>query len=257
MSSPPENSSSFALLVFGAVVVGVALIGFLRGTAEDDYDFTTPLGQAQASVDGEVRSAPSYREWRDTPRAPRSGFSDDLERLGDGLPDRSDPVELTGAKAVDLAARAQRRAYDGAPPTIPHPVRQSAASECKACHERGIQLAGRTAPAYPHRDYEVCVQCHAMEQPATPWGTASAGLAPDPRAGANSFEGLAAPEEGPRWTGIAPPQIPHRTFMHERCDSCHGPTGRNAMRSTHPDRQNCEQCHASQAELEWRPGGRR
>ncbi len=260
MSETGGGLPASSLYIFGAVVAGVSLIGFFRGTSHDDYDFQTPIRAVAAnapSAEG-VPVARSYQELRDAPRGAGSGFDQDLAAWFEALPARSDAVELSGTKEDDLAARADRRAYDGAPPVIPHPVRQRSASECKACHEKGARIAGRQAPAYPHRDYVSCTQCHAMAAPNPPWGDgASAGLEPDPRAVSSSFVGLPSPEAGPRWTGIAPPRIPHKTFMHERCDSCHGVSGRNAMRSTHPDRQNCEQCHASQSDLEWRPGGRK
>ena len=59
---------------------------------------------------------------------------------------------------------------------------------------------------------------------------------------------------GNRAWSIAPPEIPHRTFMQERCESCHGVNGRDAIRSTHPWRQSCEQCHAPSAEFDQRGG---
>jgi cytochrome c-type protein NapB len=79
-------------------------------------------------------------------------------------------------------------------------------------------------------------------------------LPPDPRAVDNSFAGFPSPDQGPRAWDIAPPQIPHRTFMRERCESCHGVNGRDAIRSSHPYRQSCEQCHAASAEKDLRPG---
>lgn len=244
-----------SLTLFGLVVLAVSLVGFLRGTSHTDYDFETPLRTVAHPVATEgVPVARSYRELRKTPRGAGSGFDDELVAYFEALPARTDVVEVTDDKAASLALRSRRRAYDGAPPTIPHPVRQAAASECAACHENGIKIGSRQASAFPHKRFENCTQCHAMAAPDAPWRAAD--LPPDPRAVPNGFDGLEPPLQGPRWTGIAPPQIPHKTFLHERCDSCHGVTGRNAMRSTHPQRQNCEQCHAPQAALEWRPGGR-
>ncbi len=258
MTAEPGGGASAQgpLYIFFAVVIGVSLIAFMRATHEDAYDFSVPVEHTASSTSDHVPTARSYRDMRDSPRG-SSGFDRDLAMLEAQLPSRADAVELSGAKEAALAARSQRRAYDGAPPVIPHPVRQRSASECRACHERGIALGAKTAPMYPHDAFQSCTQCHAMAEPNLPWGGRSAGLEPDPRGVDNSFVGSPAPAEGPRWTGIAPPRIPHTTFMHERCESCHGVTGANAMRSTHPDRQNCEQCHAPQAELEWRPGGRR
>ncbi|HRC56557.1 MAG TPA: hypothetical protein PKU97_11575, partial [Kofleriaceae bacterium] len=69
----------------------------------------------------------------------------------------------------------------------------------------------------------------------------------------SAFVGLPAPGRGERaWPG-APPTIPHTTWMRERCDSCHGVWGASGLRSTHPWRQSCTQCHAPAAALDQRP----
>ena len=133
--------------------------------------------------------------------------------------------------------RADRRAYDGAPPTIPH---RSFGADCTNCHnERGRSVSGvGFAPASPHEgtDYEGatqrCLQCHVFR---TTSGVFSG----------NSFEGveqdLAA---GDRASAGAPPRIPHRILMRENCIACHdGPGARTAIRTEHPERVRCRQCH--------------
>ncbi|MCO4746965.1 MAG: hypothetical protein KC912_19360 [Proteobacteria bacterium] len=250
MSSPPVNP----LTVLLAVVFGVSLIGFLRGTDTNDYDFETPLRDLAEGDHGVVRPAVPYWEMRNSPRGDGPVLAADLAALEGAVPSRTDAVDLTGtSKREALADRAEHRAYFGAPPVIPHPVRQQTEAECKACHENGVRISGHQAPPYPHEAYVSCTQCHAMAEPALPWEETTPA---DPRAVDNSFLGVASPTEGERWTGVAPPVIPHMTFMRERCVSCHGPNGRDAMKSTHPDRQSCEQCHAADASIEQRPGGR-
>ncbi|MDP2316361.1 MAG: diheme cytochrome c precursor [Pseudomonadota bacterium] len=246
---------SGALRVFLAVVCGVALIGFLRGTTvtDDDLDDTTTQGAdvGAAAVDG-VSPARSYRELRDSPRGEGSGWAADLDALAALGPDVTDAVSLEGvSKSADLAARASRRAYDGAPPRIPHAVRQDAAPECLTCHEDGLRFRGLLATPMSHTSYTSCTQCHVVDEAPMPGG---ADLPPDPRAVENTFVGLASPTAGPRAWAVAPPQIPHRTWMREECDSCHGVNGRDALRSTHPARANCEQCHAASATIDQRPG---
>jgi nitrate reductase (cytochrome), electron transfer subunit len=248
--------SGNGLLIFGAVVLGVSLIGFMRATSEEHYDFESSVSQVEiskTSFEG-VLIARSYLEMRDGPRGKGSRFDRDLVNWFEDLPSRTDPVEKNGNTEADLALRTSRRAYDGAPPVIPHPVRQGTAAECRACHESGVKIGNEQAPPYPHKKYESCTQCHTMDEPNLPWGDGdSSELEKDPRAVVNSFVGLEAPKEGPRWTESSPPEIPHNTFMHERCDTCHGVAGKNSMRSTHPDRQNCEQCHVSKPPLELNP----
>lgn len=231
------------LHIAAAVIVGVAGIGFLTGTHEESYDFQAiDLTAAPVPV-GEVPSARPYWDMPKTPRGKGSGFDGNLTALAALSPELTDPVLLDGTdKPAALVDRAARRAYDGAPPTIPHPIRQDAAPECLACHETGLVLRGRTAPAMSHKAYTSCTQCHVVSETPMPGG---ADLVVDPRSPNNTFEGLDAPLAGPRWTGIAPPQLPHRTWMRENCDSCHGPNGRAAIRSSHPYRQSCVQCHTA------------
>jgi cytochrome c-type protein NapB len=63
----------------------------------------------------------------------------------------------------------------------------------------------------------------------------------------NAFIGL--PQNlrwGERATPGAPPTIPHRLLMRERCVACHaGPGARDDIRTSHPERARCRQCHAA------------
>jgi cytochrome c-type protein NapB len=54
------------------------------------------------------------------------------------------------------------------------------------------------------------------------------------------------------YTG-APPEIPHSTWMRETCLACHGGTGAEGLRTRHPQRQSCTQCHAPSAGLNQGP----
>ena len=246
MSAPAQPTSS--ALVYGlGVLIGVAMIGFLAGTREEAYPAP---GALEAQVGGsEAPAARSYREQQLTARGHGSGWTEDLAALRAAV-SRLDPVSLEGTdKAQDLAARAARRAYDGAPPTIPHAVGQGGAPECLACHDEGLRIREATAPMMPHRELSSCTQCHVVEQSPVPGAPTLA----DPRGVPNSFVGLASPVAGPSWS-MAPPQIPHPTGMREACLSCHGPLGASAMRSTHPSRESCTQCHTPSAALELRPG---
>jgi nitrate reductase cytochrome c-type subunit len=151
------------------------------------------------------------------------------------------------ARAQELAAlkssgseRAERRAYDGAPPVIPH---EELAAECSSCHgERGIGIAGLGfSPPSPHgatagMTAARCRQCHVPRLTERVFvASRFAGLAPN-----------VGPERAPvpRQHELAPPVIPHRVFMRESCQACHaGPAAREEIRTTHPERENCQQCH--------------
>lgn len=246
--------SQSALHVLLATIMGVAVLGFMHGTSGADYaDEATRASEAQeAMTPGDTPAARSYAELRQTPRGSGSGWEADLAALRAEGPGVQDPVSFEGtSKAEDLASRASRRAYDGAPPRIPHPARQDSASECLACHEEGLRFRGLLATPMSHTSYTSCTQCHVVTESPVPGGD---DLPADPRAVDNSFDGQASPTAGPRAWSVAPPQIPHRTWMRETCDSCHGVNGRAALRSSHPERENCEQCHTAPATNDLRPG---
>lgn len=212
-----------------AVVFALSLVGFLTGTAgAPQHPERAPLPEPAAT--GVVPQARSYREMRQTPRGQPQPWPPNGGETRTPLPE-----SLKQA----LLERQRRRAYDGAPPTVPHPVRESSAAECMACHGDGLRLGSREAGLVPHDNFTNCNQCHAQERADVPV--------------ANGFEGKAPVAHGPRAWKSAPPQIPHTTHMRENCMSCHGPSGRSPMRSSHPERQSCTQCHASSAELDFRP----
>ena len=133
--------------------------------------------------------------------------------------------------------RAERRAYDGAPPIIPH---KNFGMTCVSCHKAtGIELPGvGYAPAMPHELTQGlsaianCTQCHVFQQDVKPFAESTfVGLRQDLR-------------RGKRLNDLAPPVIPHPVFMRENCAACHtGPAAREEIRTTHPERSNCKQCH--------------
>jgi cytochrome c-type protein NapB len=88
------------------------------------------------------------------------------------------------------------------------------------------------APVTPHPEMTSCRQCHVPQagqaafQPSG-WQTP----APPP------LKGAAMPG--------SPPPIPHALQMRENCRACHaGPGAVDALRTTHPERVSCRQCHA-------------
>lgn len=139
-------------------------------------------------------------------------------------------------RARTTIERAAGRAFDGAPPTMPHPI----VGECVTCHDDdGSAIAGvGAAPASPHGrermagDMRRCRQCHV---PST---TAALFVA-------SRFNGLPqGPWRGGRFYEGAPPTIPHTLQLRERCLSCHdGPASRAEIRTSHPERTRCRQCH--------------
>jgi nitrate reductase (cytochrome), electron transfer subunit len=238
------------LHVGAAVALGLALIGFLVGTgAPPQVDHLLGATPADATTDAPaLAEAPTYRTLRSGVLSLGTGWEEDTRDMRG--PSVLDSVETGGAdKVAAVAARSSRRAYDGAPPTIPHTIRQDSAAECLACHDEGLRLRGRIAAPMSHTEMTSCTQCHVVEVGPMP----GARLSEQAVASPNSFVGLASPVSGERAWGTAPSIVPHSTTNRERCDSCHGVNGRDALRTPHPDRQSCTQCHALSAQLDRRP----
>jgi cytochrome c-type protein NapB len=244
----PAEVRARALHVGGAAVVALAVVGFFTGVqgagARVPRAGAAPAGAAtvKAPSDGDLR-----RERRG-PNASR--YVGAVARLGAGQPGLfDDVVQSDEDRARALTARGERRAYDGAPPTIPHAIQQNGPPDCLACHQNGATIAGRRAPRMSHESYASCTQCHVSTQPRA-GETSPVTASPE-----STFTGLASPARGERaWPG-APPTIPHPTKMRGECGSCHGTNGAPGMRSTHPYRQSCTQCHAPSAALDQRAAG--
>jgi len=152
--------------------------------------------------------------------------------------ERWEPVPGTQEDVKSSAAvRAQRRSFDGAPPTIPH---ENFGVDCSGCHDsEGLAVPGLGfAPASPHDDtrqagaLQRCRQCHVfVDTQEILVVNIFQGLPQDLRPGGRLYPG-------------APPTIPHRILMRENCAACHtGPGAREDVRTTHPDRTRCRQCH--------------
>jgi nitrate reductase (cytochrome), electron transfer subunit len=147
------------------------------------------------------------------------------------------------ARAVDYAAMPRepnrkrtravyyaRRASPGDPPFIPHPVdEREGEGVCLACHADGgwVPRFEAYTPVTPHPEMVPCQSCHEPQgkPPASP----------------------AAPPPPPRGAALSggPPPIPHSLENRENCRACHaGPGAVDELRTTHPERVSCRQCHA-------------
>lgn len=151
------------------------------------------------------------------------------------------PSDGDATSPAALAVRAERRAFAGAPPVIPHPQQSSACTKCHTATGMAVPQLG-FAPANPHGetaglgDSARCKQCHLFRQT-------------DAEFVASRFEPLVAVgRRGERAFSGAPPTMPHRSFMRENCLACHdGPSARPEIRCTHPERSRCGQCHVAEA----------
>ena len=153
---------------------------------------------------------------------------------GIAVPDRP------GAMKTAAADRAARRLFDGAPPVIPH---EPFGATCVSCHNTaGLSVPEvGFAPPSPHEmtsgmsAMSRCRQCHVFSESDTVFVE-------------NSFAGLRQDlRRGRRLNALSPPVIPHQILMRENCAACHtGPAAREEIRTTHPERIRCRQCHLEQ-----------
>jgi cytochrome c-type protein NapB len=167
--------------------------------------------------------------------------------------------ERRAAHPRTLATYRVLRAYPGAPPRIPHGLTpaETRRGACNACHERGgySPRFGAYVPVTPHPGFGECLQCHVgdaqlMSNPLP---------ASDPNArcrqchapGARRWRDSSLTWQPMPWpvlsaaTGAGvPPPIPHDLELRGNCLACHSaPSGVAEIRTKHPERANCRQCH--------------
>lgn len=129
------------------------------------------------------------------------------------------------------------RAYDGAPPTIPHRLISETGiggQSCLQCHGKGGYVAQfeAFAPITPHPDYLNCKQCHVPAKTNNLFVASNFSRSKPKGKSRGVLDG-------------SPPAIPHDLQIRGSCLSCHGgPSAPKEIRVTHPERVNCLQCHA-------------
>lgn len=147
----------------------------------------------------------------------------------------ADPEPRTDIKVRDLKTYYSRRAYAGAPPFIPHEVdpHMRDTQSCNVCHEKGgfVTKYNAYTPRTPHPEYKNCLQCHV---PATV----------DNLFKESEWVSVAPPDLHRPMLPGGPPPIPHSLQLRGSCLSCHaGPAAPLEIKTTHPERINCRQCH--------------
>ena len=150
-----------------------------------------------------------------------------------GLADDMPPA--AGVRVRSLETYYSLRAYAGAPPVIPHEVDPEIAStqRCGICHEKGGFVAkfNAYAPVSPHPEYHNCLQCHVASDATglfveIDWLSTRRPILGQPALPGN------------------PPPVPHTLQLRENCLPCHaGPAAVAEVRTSHPERLNCRQCH--------------
>ena len=238
-----------------SLLIALAVIGYLVGIGDGvptpdaaSESWLIDAGSGRVSTqDSKLIPALSYADIANASLGPTKRWQATPQKLPPAEYDLHAQIQPTEAdKEASTKLRASRRAYNGAPPIIPHPVENTTDAACYACHAGGVQLAGVKASVMSHPYLANCQQCHAPMAPA-PFQSLDASVD-------SSFVGLPAPRAGRRAYPGAPPTIPHSRWMRENCNACHGgPHGWAGMESTHPWRTNCVQCHAPSATLDQMP----
>lgn len=165
-----------------------------------------------------------------------------------------------GAHPRTLEMYRRLRAYPGAPPRIPHGLTEAEFTEssCNSCHERGGWAArfGAFAPVTPHPEYGSCLQCHAARDelvgrpaPESESAVVCMQCHVDPDAPPGRFREIdwrpaSWPETEVHAMPGSPNVVPHEVQTRSNCLACHGgPAAIAALRTDHPERANCRQCH--------------
>jgi cytochrome c-type protein NapB len=235
-ASPQGGGVARMLPLAGVIVLALTLVGFLKGIAEPEAATAESTSPASRSVTGDVAHAVAYRDLAAARLSPNADFHSSLDALRFEKPSIFDPVERTPEmKIAALIDRTRTRAFDGAPPVIPHTIEQQSAASCLACHGQGIRMGDRIATKVSHSHYTSCTQCHVASRNGGPFE------APQPVE--NEFAGIQRSGPGERACVGAPPTIPHSLWLRNDCTSCHGLVARPGLRTTHPWLSNCVQCH--------------
>ncbi len=241
MEKPKQVENSHAMVVLFLGVVTFCVVGYFIGLVQPKAEGVGGGSGVGVSGNGAV-DALAYREITGGEFGENSGWG---AKLSDA---RLEPVDLFTIVAggdverVDaVLKRAGRRAFDGAPPTVPHKIDQMSVASCLTCHGEGMKIGEVVVPKMSHQRYDSCTQCHVEGNAGKPVWRES------------EFTGLTTfGLGGDRAYAGAPPTVPHPTFMRESCTSCHGPTGVKGLRSSHPYRDSCLQCHGPSAEFDQR-----
>lgn len=224
------------LAASAAVSVAAASFAFAQAspTAPVAAEPPQPAGQPAATSGAARDRATTNLPWRLNNPAPHLV-----------LENRANPVAIAdkfASRARSMEQRASLRAFEGAPPVIPHAIADLNVQTCRVCHAEGLKAGDKTAKMTSHTYLTNCTQCH-VEAAETALGSGGAPL--------NSFVGFRSSGYGGTraWAG-APPAVPHTTFMRTNCVSCHGEHGYDGWRPDHLSRTNCAQCHLPAAEFD-------
>jgi len=237
--------------LLGVLAVAIALVGFWGGVNQPRLPTRSPESHPVVAT-GPVLRVPSYRDLREGSRGVNRDWASNFDKFKQERPGLFDVVvKSPELKAAAILDRTRTRAFEGAPPVVPHPIVQQSAQSCLVCHGEGLKLGDKLATRISHAHFTSCTQCHVEAETSGPFDAVIAGAS----GYENTFTGIERSGPGTRAMGGSPPQIPHTMWLREDCTSCHGLVARPGLRTSHPWLSNCVQCHAPSAELDRVPFG--
>lgn len=251
------NAGNRTFVIAALVCAALAIAGFVVGLKQNqdsDSDQSARILADSSNVadirDGQPRAA-VYQKYLDVHGDKLNrGFSSQLGTLVSN--ERPTP---DGDRSLTVEQRKALRAYDGAPPVVPHPIHQRDTQNCLSCHGEGLWIDSVFARPISHDPWPSCTQCHVEGR-----GTLQ-------KWNLGSFSGMEA-MAGVRYVTGAPPVIPHTAtqvaLTRSDCMRCHGTHAWPGVRYTqndahripaastgeHEDRKimnlRCQQCHVLQ-----------
>jgi nitrate reductase (cytochrome), electron transfer subunit len=262
------GAMALSLVLGGAVLITTAalFVGFYTGSAGRQAErlgrlVSERFAYGEAAPDTDVLAGPGFARLPDEAlmfRTRPGSFAVDAQAS-----------RRSSAHPRTLAKFRARRAYPGAPPAVPHGLtpEEFRTGTCNTCHERGGYSTRFHAytPVTPHPEMGACLQCHVSDAGLV--GLPFPGRDPD-AACSQCHTPMTLARTGPQldwrpaeWpqprraalTG-SPPPIPHDLQLRGDCLACHmGPSAVAEIRTSHPERADCRQCHVLAAPV---AGGR-
>ncbi len=240
------------LAVVFLMVGMLAVSGFFMGMRQTEHQPVRnqgPVVENHSVAVDQIPVAPTYREIHNAGWLANRNWKFTLDDLPRSTAMRfGQPVATAAETATAVQNRKSLRAYDGAPPLIPHAIDMLKSSSCLSCHGQGTNLviAGKQPAEISHPWITNCTSCHVPVD-----GLRQITAPPQTRlVVTNDFIGKASAGRGQRAYSTAPPTMPHSVWMRQNCMACHGPGREQAIRTSHPERRNCLQCHAPNAHFD-------
>lgn len=242
---PPSPPLSQRLIVIGTAVVamGIVLLAIQRTSARRAAEVSPASEVVSVQTDDPVVSeAMVFRT-----RPGMLAVEPDSRRRPDAHPRTFATYRLL-------------RSYPGAPPRVPHGLTalEFRTNRCNTCHERGgySQRFGAYAPVNPHPEWVACLQCHATNNSLVglpfPQASADDACRQCHSGGPARFEEAGIDWRPAAWPAVGAqsqsgvPAIPHDLQTRGNCLSCHmGPGSVAEIRTDHPERFSCRQCHVT------------